>query len=480
MPEQLSKKITKLCTKVNPLIAIRKKQGLPYRDVPKNIYMYSFVVDSNESISMHIDRGMWQSLKQVMDNHNKVLEMKGQQKINFIITVAVTTAQIQFPKFKLTLEPYQEMAQLNALSRNQGILSFPPGGGKTILAASILEKIFQRTLVVVHTEQLAEQWCSALGSKAYDGLSIGRYFGGEKVHGTHVTVATIQSILLSEDKGAFFYGYGCVILDECHHVPADTFRDIIGKCRAKYRYGLTASLKRKDRKEFLMSSIFGSTLVELSYEDLGSRIIMPKVIRVNLKDPTDIKMEDIYTVRKGEMALDYTGLYTWMTDSDSRNSQIKSVLKYLSRDDKASVLVLTKRREHARYLSEYLLNECKTTCGLLLGGGSAAYKKKKTQILEDARMGKLKFIIGTSVADEGLDVVTLNRLVLAMPSSFDELLRQRIGRIARNVEGKEIPIVYDLVDCFIPELGNSWLARNRLYSKLNMEVTSVDIDSLTL
>jgi len=478
IPEALSKKITKLCTKVNPLIAIRKRQGLPYRDLTKNIYMYSYVVDSNESISMHIDRGMWRDLKQVIDNHNKVLELSGKMPIGIAINMSVVTTPVAFPEFKLVLEGYQQTAQVSALSRNQGVLSFPPGGGKTILAASILGQIKQRTLVIVHTEQLAEQWCEALGSKTYDGLHIGKFFGTSKEQGTHVTVATIQSIVNYHNKNEFYTGYGCVILDECHHVPADTFREVVGKCRAKYRYGLTASLKRKDRKEFLMFSIFGSALVQLSYEDIGDRIIMPRVVRVDFDDPGDLNIEDVYAVRKGEMRLEYAYLYGWMADSKGRNSQLKKVLNHLVNDRDAVVLILTKRRDHAQLLQDYLINTCKTTCGLLLGGGSAAYKKKKKLILEDARAGKLKFIVGTSIADEGLDVVTLNRLVLAMPSSFDELLRQRIGRIARNVEGKEIPIVYDLVDTYIPELNNSWAARNRLYKILKMEVSTTGIGDL--
>ena len=68
------------------------------------------------------------------------------------------TSPVDLPDSKIELRPYQEKAVAAMMGRNQGILVMPPGAGKTVSAIEAVIKRGQKTLVMVHTKDLKEQW----------------------------------------------------------------------------------------------------------------------------------------------------------------------------------------------------------------------------------------------------------------------------------------------------------------------------------
>ena len=300
------------------------------------------------------------------------------------------------------------------------------------------------------------------------GIKIDYWAGQHRKVGEHVTVAMLQTSYkgLPPDMITMF---GNIVQDECHHAPSATFSAVINQFPAKYRYGLTATPKRRDGKSFYIKSIFGEVLVELGYKDVGERIILPRVVVV----PT-ILAEDYSTCYRanrqtGGVVLDYTKAFNLMAKDYMRNMQILQIISECLEDASAYVLVLTKRRDNAKTLYEFLQSQG-VAVELLLGGGGEKEKRRKDEALAKTRAGLNRVIIGTSVADEGLDVVNLNRVILASPTSWYGSLQQRIGRGIRNHDGKDTPIVFDLVDIDIPECLDSWRARKRFYSKHEFEM----------
>ncbi len=111
---------------------------------------------------------------------------------------------------------------------DEGILCAPTAFGKTAVAAWLIAKRKVNTLVVVHRQQLLDQWQERL-SMFLDlpARSIG-YIGGGKTERTGcVDVAVIQSLYRNDEVKDFVAEYGQVIVDECHHISAFTFEQVM-------------------------------------------------------------------------------------------------------------------------------------------------------------------------------------------------------------------------------------------------------------
>jgi superfamily II DNA or RNA helicase len=105
--------------------------------------------------------------------------------------------------------------------------------------------------------------------------------------------------------------------------------------------------------------------------------------------------------------------------------------------------------------------------GQLLHSGT----KKRRQIIDDFRAGKIKALICTSLADEGLDVPISSVLVMACGGRSSGKTEQRTGRVLRPHSGKESGIVVDFTDSHHPMLAAQSWARKKTYSKLNYKIT---------
>ena len=114
---------------------------------------------------------------------------------------------------------------------------------------------------------------------------IGRLDGVKKKIGQTVTVAMLQSLARKEDLKDLRDKFGLVIIDECHHIPAKTFREVVSGFNARYWYGLTATPKRKHNNEKLIYLFIGDIITELlennKIEELTkpSKIIKPIIER---------------------------------------------------------------------------------------------------------------------------------------------------------------------------------------------------------
>ena len=466
IPPRVEMDLVNELSRANPELHLKKSLGIWTGNIPKTLRLYRYVSvfterEDKKGLDSHqilcIDRGCWQVLVDVFETNKIKYRVKNNLVENFILG---------FPEFSGVLEDYQRDALEKVTStKSQGIICFPTGGGKTVWATALIAKLEQKTTILVHTTELLGQWIDSL-ERFIPGINVGQYSGTKKIIGEHATVAMVQS--LSRDCPAEIHrDTGLLIMDELQHIGANTFQDVVGLFPAKYRYGLTATPDRRDGKAFYIHSIFGDTLVKLGYKDVGSRIILPIIYPIVTALAEDYT--SLYSSRGGEVVFDYVGAYTKLANDYLRNSLILQLILELLEKDDSYILVLTKRRENAKFLNEFL-NQSGVKSSVLLGGGSAKDKREKKEILEQSRSGENRVIIGTSIAEEGVDVVRLNKLILAAPGSYYGLLAQRMGRIMRNHEGKEPPWVFDLVDLDVPEFLTAWRKRKDFCEKHEMKI----------
>ena len=168
-----------------------------------------------------------------------------------IVDQRISTKQVRFSS-KLVLRKDQKQVLSRLVENNRVILEAQPGFGKTMVALALMKKLGQKTLIIVHTNTLLHQWQKGVTdyfSLAKDDLGL---IGDNKWKiGKKVTIASYMT-LSRRGVDKIKDGFGLVIVDECHHVPANTFSAVVKQFSAKKVLGLTATTFRKDKLEKLM------------------------------------------------------------------------------------------------------------------------------------------------------------------------------------------------------------------------------------
>ena len=150
-------------------------------------------------------------------------------------------------EFQGELRPLQLEAVSKIIQHDEGILCAPTAFGKTAIAAWLIANRKVNTLVLVHRQQLLDQWQERLAMFLnLPAKSIGQIGGGKTDRTGRVDIAVIQSLHRKEEVKDFVAEYGQVIIDECHHISAFTFEQVMKQVKAKYVVGLTATPTRKD------------------------------------------------------------------------------------------------------------------------------------------------------------------------------------------------------------------------------------------
>jgi superfamily II DNA or RNA helicase len=350
--------------------------------------------------------------------------------------------------FKFTLRDYQDEAVTALGDRVQGCAVLPCGSGKTVIGAGLIARIGQPSLVLVHSLDLVEQWCgtirNALGIEA-------AVIGGGRNETGKVTVAMVQTLDRWDPSALFELGkrFGAVIADECHHIPACTFRGILGNMPAQWRIGLTATPARADGLTPLLNLCIGPVVYEVKHERLvaGGHLVIPKV-------------EVIETGCATPKARNHGEMIAELIKDAGRNKIIRSIAGKAAKDGR-TVLVLSNRVQHCLDLA----GELKAVGIDAEAVTGEAKKSNRQEILDRFRAGELSVVCATSLADEGLDVSRLDRLILATPARAKGRTIQRLGRLMRPHVDKEAPILYDLIDDS-PIARSQHAARRRAYREV--------------
>jgi superfamily II DNA or RNA helicase len=146
---------------------------------------------------------------------------------------------------QVSLRDYQTEAVGKLVRITQGYLVMPCGSGKTRTALGAIARLRTPTLVLVHTTDLAAQWRQEIRNEL--GVEAG-LIGSGQARVAPITVGLVQALVRwpLPRLDAYLSTLGFLVVDELHHCPAVTFRQIIDRCPARYRLGLTATPEREE------------------------------------------------------------------------------------------------------------------------------------------------------------------------------------------------------------------------------------------
>lgn len=382
-------------------------------------------------------------------NENKIdYEFKDErQKINTI----TFSSDIQ-------LREYQKSAIESTNKKDFGVIVAPPGTGKTVIALKIIAEKLQPALIVVHRKQLADQWIERI--VAFLGIpknEIGKIGLGKVKLGKKVTIAMIQSLAKEVEKpnNPILKAFGTIIIDECHHIPAETFRNTISLLHTYHLYGLTATPFRKYNDGKLIFIHLGEVIAELKDQEISSYKRPQVIIRnTELDIPFNSKTDRFESLSK-----------VLVHDSVRNRLIINDLIKELAAGKKA--VIITERKEHIESLNQYLKQKYETVT--LSGDDSESVRSAKWKTLNE---GNFQVLITTGqFFGEGTDLQNVECLFLVYPFSFEGKLIQYIGRVQRS---ELAPTIYDYRDYKIDYLNKLFLKRNTYYRKLVKQATLFD------
>ena len=418
---------------------IKKKSG-------KNTFgteRYFKLVEETEN-EIIIPRGFIGKLLRFCKEQNLDFDFQDQRRLKEEIDFA----------FNATLRNHQDKVLETVSKKDFGVIVAPPGSGKTIMGLKIIADRKQPALIIVHRKQLLEQWQERV--QAFLGIpkhEIGIIGQGKSKIGNQVTIATVQSLPKQIDQ--IQHLFGTILVDECHHIPAETFRNTIKKMETFHIYGLTATPFRKYNDDKFIFAYLGDVISEVTSNEIENFKHAQIIVRTtDLDVPFNSKIDNFETLSK-----------ILIHDSGRNKLILNDIRTELSREKR--VVIITERKEHIDTL--YLFLKQSYEIITLSGDDSESNRKSKWQTLQQ---GNFQVLITTGqYFGEGSDLSNISSLFLVYPFSFKGKLIQYIGRVQRSEVN---PTIYDYRDVKIDYLNKLFLKRNSYYRQIAKHASLFD------
>ena len=353
------------------------------------------------------------------------------------------------------------------LDNDIGIFAGATSFGKTVIAEKLIEARKEKTLIIVNSTNLLEQWEKTLKEdmtinnkvekregKRLNKTGIGVLGNQRDTMTGLIDVVTFQSLFSQFPE--MVKEYGMVIIDECHHVAADTYCLPLQELKAKYVYGLTATDKRRDKFDKYVYWLCGPVIAEYSADKLAyqrgiSQYFVPRFTDSSLS--IECEKSNNYMDKMKELTMD-----------EKRNELIANDVASLLKKGR-KILVLTHLVEHVIVLKQKL-QEIGLKSITIVGSMSRIEKRDIISEIKENINGQSIIISTGQYLGEGTDIPYLDTLLMATPISWEGKIAQFVGRIAREYDGKQYTLIYDYVDFCIPLFYSMYQKRIKTYSSL--------------
>lgn len=323
---------------------------------------------------------------------------------------------VDFPEFRFELRPSQQEVYDGV--EDNCIINAWVSWGKTFTGLAIAGKLGQKTLIIVHTVPLRNQWAAEV-EKVY-GITAGVIGSGRFDISSPVVIGNTQSLYrrIPDIRREF----GTVILDEMHHVSSPTFSKVVDTNYARYKIGLSGTIERKDGKHVVFRDYFGQKVHKPPKENYMTPSILVYRSEVRFMDGSNIP---------------WANKVTQLAYNEEYLHSVALLAAFYAK--KGHKVLLVSDRVHFLQTCAELAGE-KAVCVT----GEVPHEDRKT-LMSKISDGKANILCGTqAIFSEGISLDDLSCLILGTPVNNEPLLTQLIGRVIRKKEGKKNPVVIDI------------------------------------
>jgi len=431
LPADAAQDVKRALTLPNPKYAEAERFGRWTGNLPRTLNFYEDLGDG----ALAVPRGYYRALRQIVERHGLEFELDVQSSwpppVDFDSSVVLTAAQ--------------EAAVELILAKRMGQLVAPAGAGKTIMALEIVARRQQAALWLTHTRELAHQARDrAAEFLGLDPGEIGMLGDGKYQIGERLTIGMVQT-LARRVPDELLDRIGHLVVDECHHTPAQQMGSVVSQIPARYVLGLSATPYRRDKLDPVIRLYLGPVAATIDKAYLPERLLTPSVRKID----TGIRPA-------GDS---FTALVSDLVVNPERNQLLIGTIAAAANAGRR-VLVLSERVEHVETLTALLTRTGQPAAAL--HGGLA--REERAVVRSKVERGAVSIVVATSqLVGEGWDCPPLDTLALATPISYRGRLVQYVGRVSRTAPGKTQAVVLDFCDDH-PMLWASWAKRRDVYA----------------
>ena len=383
-------------------------------------------------------------------------------------------------KYRLKPNSMQErfIANLRKIleqGEERALLISATGTGKTYASAFAMRELgFKRVLFLVHRGQLARQTKKSYEKVFAKSVTMGLVGAGYQEYDADYVFATVQT--LNRDEHLLRYekdGFDCIVLDEAHHVPADTYQKIMKHFTPKLWLGMTATPDKRD------DHIDGRNVYELFHHQIAYEIRLQQAMKEKLLCPfhyfgiTDVTMIGDEEKKKLDFGM--------LTSEERVKHIIEQANYYGYSGNKVKGLIfcssIQETEELSRKFNQTINPETGNKYRTMALNGSATEQERQNafeRLAMDETEGTqeiqpLDYIFSVEILNEGVDIVEVNQVIMLRPTQSPIVFIQQLGRGLRKAEGKKYVVILD----FIGNYNHNFmipiaLSGDRTYNKDNI------------
>lgn len=319
-------------------------------------------------------------------------------------------AEVRAP-FLGTLREEQQRAVDALRVHDVGVLAATTAFGKTVAAAALIAERGCSTLILVHRRELLTQWAQRLRqflSLAKDDLGV--IGGGKRKPSGRIDVAVIQSLVRKGEVSDLLAGYGQLIVDECHHLSARSFEQVVRRSKARFVIGLSATVARKDGHQPIIFMQCGPVRFRVDAKAQAARRGFDHRVQVR---GTEFQLP---MQLQAQNRVPMPALYAALAEDEARNALIfDDVLAALEAG--RCPLILTERRDHLETLRARFEKFAKNV--VVLRGGMASHERRAAEQALRVAESEERLVLSTGrFLGEGFDDSRLDTLFLVSPISW--------------------------------------------------------------
>lgn len=348
-------------------------------------------------------------------------------------------------KFTGSLRDYQQQPFKDLFGELCGVFKAPPRSGKTVIGTAGACHSGFRTIIMADQKDFLDGFLETIEQMTNLPELEEKY--GKKLYGFpktlddyenfQIILVTYQS-LISDSKTSkqrlklLNKNYGTLFIDEVHAGGAQCYSQTLASLKMKYRFGLTATPWRKDKRDYLITSIIGPVVAEAFVEELVPKVTLHKTSKL-------VQTKANYNNKSG-----WVRFCKFLAAHPDRNDKIfEWIIKDLDagRSIAIPIMFTDQAQKLVRRINEHYGEEI---ASVFLGGGHA---KRRKQIIDDARAGKIRCVVGMRrLMQRGLNVPKWDTLYYIMPMNNEPNWKQESCRILTPMDNKRTPVIRMFID----------------------------------